>query len=352
MRPYNTAEGISAYLAQGLAGFNHLIYLRREAGYQRHESLNEFCVLGRWFLDTSGNTWKIGSDILMDMILNFPDVVDVRDVGVLQKIIIPDDLGDISLIMVMSMHPDIPRADIICSVCGKGWTIKNCHDVTLSRHGESFPLQEFIGRTLGDVRTAFARRTDAEYFMQVDILIIRNDRFIDLSPKYPNPKNDWEKRMVKNAHGWVSECDGITDAYTIQSGDNGFFYVWKYFHKACFDRKNRVDAEAYFRDIFEEAGFKDSRFAPTELFYPYSALWFNAYTTLGTILVGWSNNPVGLYIDWSSIPASIRNHFLNLFKSEGVTEDPCISARTREKAIEYLKTIRIALKPDTENIEH
>lgn len=206
-----------------LSELNRLLKARSQAGYQRNERLSEYYILGRFWLDTCGNCMKAIGYVPKDEFPDMPDVLTREEFWHL--------LGD-NRAVSFGMGSDIPDERIECPFCGKTWQSHNCHDTVRITSTEVYPLDEFIGKTLGDVKTAYAARTDAEYFMQSETLV-RNDQFIDLSPKYPDSDNDWEKGVVVNETGWMSERDGITDEYVVQAGDEGFFSVWKYYHSQC-----------------------------------------------------------------------------------------------------------------------
>ena len=131
-----------------------------------------------------------------------------------------------------SAGDSIPPPGITCAHCKKPWSMEDIYDCVVIHSTETYPLTRFAGRTLGDVKHSYGERTDAVYRMQSDILI-RNDKHIDRSLRYPDSEKSWEKSAVKNAHGWLSEKDGVTDERIIEEGDEGFFNCWKYFHIAC-----------------------------------------------------------------------------------------------------------------------
>jgi len=236
----------------------------------------------------------------------------------------------------------LPPRGVTCPVCRKGWSIKNCHDTVVTHSHEVFPLADFVGMTLGDMKASYSMKTDADYRMQSDILI-RNDRFIDLSPKYPEPKHDWEQGVVKNERGWVSAKEGIDDNYVIHSGDEGFFNVWIYQHSACHRVSRAFTEEAFFRDVFTQAGF--ALYVLHHLPNGYSSEsarpWFRVETEIGVFTLGWRKRVIS--INWAEVPHGDKN-IMALFETEDVTKDPVsIHAWSKEKAVEYLSKIREAL---------
>lgn len=332
---YDTKQGIVASLVS-LESFLDLIHARHQAGYDREERLNEFYVLGRYFLDTCGNCCRATGWIPKDKLPNIPDVLTkdefwayIRNNAL--------DLPDFSI--SFDMNSGLPNENVVCPVCKKTWQIGNCHDTVVWHDTKDLPLSEFVGKTLGEVKAAYASRTDCIYRMQPDILI-RNDRFIDLSPAYPGETEEWKRSAVKNEGGWVSEKDGIGDDYVIQAGDEGFFNVWTYYHGACNQLQRAFSEEQKFREVFQKAGFQylilehlPNQYCPCERCAP----WFKVRTELGTILIGWRKRVIS--INWSEA-SNDGEDILALFRGEDVTKSPTlIHAWGWDKATDYLTRI-------------
>lgn len=337
---YDIKTGISKSLLS-LEGFNNLVSERRAAAYDRKERLNEFIVFGRYSFDTCGNCSQ-ATDIIPKKL--FPDIPDVLTYDEFWAYVKEHSNEEIWLSWTCN-GGNLPLPELKCAHCGKTWDIKDCYDTVVRHTTEVYPLADFIGQTLGDLKMAYAQHNDAIYRMQSDI-VIRNDRNIDLSPKYPNPENDWEKSIVKNEHGWLDEKDGITDDYVIQSGDEGFFNVWKYFHNTCNKIYLRESMKAKFKKLFEGSGFKDVKMFARKNEYcscELCAPWFNVKTEFGNIKIGWRKRVIN--IDWGSPTVTVRSKLLHknissLFKDEDVTKgNDYIHAWGWEKAQEYLTKI-------------
>ncbi len=339
---YDTKEGVTKSL-NSLEELIRLVKERHSAGYEREERLNEFYILGRYTLDTCGNCSKANEIIPKELLPDIPDVLTRDEFWAY----IMEQTGD-DLMLSFSMNGgDLPLPGLKCPHCGISWEIQNCHDTVVWHTTEIFPLTEFVGKTLEDVKVAYEQRDDAMYRMQPDILI-RNDKHIDLSSKYPNSEDDWEKSLVRNERGWLNEKDGITNKYTIEAGDEGFFNVWKFFHHACNRTHLRQEEERQFRGIFEKAGFKDIRIFSIQNEYcscNRCAPWFNVNTEFGTIKIGWRKRVIN--IDWSSAMEALKERgqlseekLSSLFEDQDVTKgDTGIHAWGWEKAQEYLTRI-------------
>ena len=332
---------------KSLDKFLALIRARYEAGYNRNERLEQWIVLGRYFLDTCGNCMVAKKEAPKDELPYMPDVMQNEEAWKYIKRFSKDKDPMISF----SMGDDLPETHTVCPVCKQGWTINTVADIVKHSGNKEFPLEEYVGKTLADVKEIFKQRTDGVYFMHSEI-ILRNDRFIDNSPRYPEPKDEYEKKLVKNPHGWMGKDEGITGDYIIQPGDHGYFCIWTYYHKAC-NRKNLATKEEHqFSEVFEKAGFKNIKMLPIPNGYcpcDSCAPWFEVTTDIakGNIAIGWRKRVIN--IDWSNLwyVADIPP----LFKDEDVTKDEnSIHAWGIEKAIEYLTKIREAYtKKEKEN---
>ena len=333
---YDTKLGITESIGS-LEKLIELIYERHTAGYKRNERLNEFYIMGRYGLDTCGNCSKAHGIIPKEILPQMPDVLTRDEFWQYLK---EHTSEENTMLSFSSNGGNIPPPYIKCSHCNERWGIDNCYDTVVRHLTEHIPLTDFVGKTLRNVRIAYSQKHDAIYRMQPDILI-RNDRFIDNSPEYPDTEEDWQKSIVKNANGWMSEKEGITDEYIIQTGDEGHFNVWKYFHQEC----NRINLsqgkERKFKDLFEKAGFKEIQMAAIENEYcscEVCAPWFIATTEFGNIKIGWRKQVIN--IDWSALTLSPHKDILSLFEGEDVTKgQDGIHAWGYEKAQEYLDKI-------------
>ncbi|MEI8097156.1 MAG: hypothetical protein WCG73_03560 [Candidatus Moraniibacteriota bacterium] len=247
----------------------------------------------------------------------------------------------------------IPPSHIICPVCEKPWTIEDCSDFTEYSGTEEekvISLKDFVGKTLYEVQMAFNEKTDAIYRINQPELMIRNDRFIDLTPDpdYADHNKEYPDHMfLMNKRGWVGEKNGIDGDYLVQEGDDGYFNIWRYYHKTCNRKKINEDQLAQYERIFEKAGFKelDVRLLATPNQYCSNGpdccpSWYNVNTIYGTgILIGWRKRVIN--IDWSQWGYDLSY----LFPNEDVTKwEGGIHAWGEEKAIEYLSKIAAEVK--------
>jgi len=342
---YDTKKGVEESL-KSLEKLNQLTAERHCAGYTQDEDLNQFIILGRYMLDSCGNCSRSTDTIPKEIWPNIPDVLTWEEFQEYKEECSKDLVKDVSLSFSLGDN-GIPLPGLKCVECGEPWEIKNCHDTVVYHDTEVVSLADFVGKTLKEVKETFAKRDSAIFRMQPDILI-RNDNYIDLSPKYPNPEHDWEKSIIKNERGWMSEEEGIGDDYVIQSGDEGFFNIWSFFHKKCNRKHLSEGAERKFKEIFESTGFKDVRMLRIPNEYcscNRCAPWFNVNTEFGTIKIGWRKRVIN--IDWGSALKTLtacgqkpKKNILSLFEKEDVTKSETnIHAWSWEKAEDYLNRI-------------
>lgn len=129
---YDSIEGIKEYLKFGLTGLHMLSDDRHAVGYDREERLNEFLVLGRYYLDTCGNF----SICEFSHGHNYENVSWLQDS--LPKVIAWKSLFEtIKGISSCSHIFSLPPTNAICDECGDGWTINNAHDsIICDRYGD------------------------------------------------------------------------------------------------------------------------------------------------------------------------------------------------------------------------
>lgn len=321
---YDSKRGIASFLTD-LASFNELVRLRSEAGYARHERLNDFYLFGRWSFDSCGNLGTIKEFVPKEHFPEIPDVLTKDEFWASLK-----HLGQEHLSITVSFDGSIPPVRVICAECGKPWNIRNCHDFVTRRNIVEMPLADFVGMSVKEVRDHLSARTDAVYSLSSD-RPIRHDRFIDL-----RPRPGYETLKI-NEHGWAGKDEGITERYTVQDGDEGLVYVWKCFHKACVQKYLERLQREKFEKIFRDAGFVDFTLTAVPNLYcgdtTQYAPWFEVTTGFGVIVIGWRKRVI--MIDWTatSVNAAVPGE-------NDVTCGPRWShAWGEEKATEYLRRI-------------
>jgi hypothetical protein len=357
-----------------LKALNNLLAERRTAGYDRHEKLHEFCILGTYMLDSCGNCGVIDRGFIpREMLPNLPSVVTYEElwqyINEYDLKLHPDVLTGEEMrskdfdwsknkrpfptSVTYSINDLVPLHDKVCPVCGKGWTIKNPWDTFVAVTFESIDVKAdehhvWIGKTIAQLRQWLKERTDSECFISTkNNSFLRNDRYIDLTPKPDYPT------LKENERGWVGETVIIDpENYVIQKGDEISYIKRTYMHKAC----NKLYQEKKIRDEFFEvirkAGVTTAilhpvanQYCPCEL----CSSWFiveTPYTpiseSLKGLMIGWRKRVINIQFDHSCID------FMKLFPEEDVTKGlNYIHAWGYEKAQEYLRKIFDTLKNST-----
>lgn len=229
----------------------------------------------------------------------------------------------------------LPTHIVKCVECGERWTIDNFVDFKIiNAVGDRcvIDLTAFVGKTLSEVKDHYSNYDDAIYKLWNSEMLIRNDKYIDLSPK---PKFE---TLKVNEHGWVGYKEGINDDYIICDGDEGYFSIFEYRHKSCNKKRLKTENREYFKDIFKGAGIEILELH--SIVNEYSGCihrepWLNILTDKGTIKIGWRKRVTN--IDFSEMDNDIN---VSKFIDDDVTKGKdYIHAWTKEKCVEYLKTI-------------
>lgn len=331
---YDEKQGISEAI-RTLDGFNRLEHARREAGYDRHERLNEWLIFnGRVLLDTCGNT-MIGDRTPKPWHRYIPDVCTNVEGAALVKQHAGDDRH--CWYSACSWTPD---ERIVCPICGQGWNIANWWDYYfIEGNSEVVDLAPYIGKTIPEVWELYKARTDGFWCAWKDS-VIRNDRYIDLTSEpgtdYPRNRMGWVDAHQTYPNGTVrGEID--LDTYRIQTGDETLFRRMIFEHLDCHKHRMREDSRESFRKIFVLAGFAVDKMIeiPNEYgSFSYNGAWYKVITPQGLFKIGWRKRVIEL--DWSATGLQC----MHLFDGEDVTKgNMMIHCWGDEKAVEYLAKI-------------
>ncbi len=330
VKPYDTIWGIGKALVS-LEALNKLFGDRHRAGYDRGERMEEYCVLGRWWLDSCGNCARImPPNIPKEQFPDFPDVLTRDEFWAYIKTNAQPNYR-----LSWSLGDALPPATVRCADCGKYWNLDNCHDVVEREFTETLPLTDFIGKTLEEAQAFWRSREDGIY--RFNGWSIRNDRYIDLTP---NP--EYETLKV-NEHGWADEKTGIDGSYVIVPGDETLLLGWRLYHGECNRRHIERAMRERFAQLFKQAGFHSVELTAVPNQYcscPMCGPWFEARTVFGLVTIGWRKRVI--YLDWNKTGIQVNNvpEDSNITHGSGWTH-----AWGYEKAAEYLRTIRQAAQP-------
>jgi hypothetical protein len=268
---YDTKEGITSMLGT-FEGLHDLVKARREAGYERHESLGDFYILGRFHTDTCGNFVKYHPDYFpQEMYATLPKVLTSGEFSEINEEFGIDKTkwrqGNNMLL------PTIPAPDQIDPLNGQGWTLETCHDAWPEESHETIDISDGVGKSLGVVTRALALRRDGIYRMWPSDGI-RNDSYVDMTP------SDETFGEPANPEGWRHGKE-INDGYIVQPGDKIQVNVVRFYHgetykiyRASEHKKELETIQEGLRQMLDLAGFTDIRVASGEIPQGRLSEWF------------------------------------------------------------------------------
>lgn len=357
-RAYDTVEGIKTYL-KDLEGLNRLKKDRMEAGYERKERLQDFLILGRWMTDSCGN---FGDCTLLD------DRYKPMDIAAGMPQVVPRDdvfkLFHVSSTSTSGTRCCVPPVRVHCRECGQRWTLSNAHDAIVDTETCKVDMAPYVGRTFRDLDNDLRAKVDGAYFMGYD-LPLKHERFVDLTPHPTIPD------FVENRDGWVNlgdflrrrnKGDDLTKFferlasskmtfseawdpwnYVFQEGDYTYGHAVYYTHRRCHALKKSRDSRDYYAKIFLDAGFSEpvTHQVPNERCQEQCCMpWIVGEFPFGSVKIGWRSSVIN--IDWTAFPGS--PDYECLFDGEETTKGPThVHAHGREKAVEYLKRLKMAV---------
>lgn len=315
--PCNTKSGIATYLGSltDLQRLNQDRRLARESG----EALAEFCVLGRWYLDRSGN---------------FSPILDEerrygRSPASLGKC--PPVMTEEELDLFMRGEPvtrcsdwPFPPAYATCSECGGGWTIADCHSFAKKQSHDEASLEPWLGKRLSDVAEIPSLKEKTWH------RISRDSVYSDVY--------QGETRSGTSGKKWYR----INADHVVQPGDRAMLTTMLFTHTACNRKRVNRESRAEMAATFFKAGFSQAQLISIPNKYSShegSAPWYTAQVDdLTPITIGWRKSVIS--IDWSETKRDLRH----LFEGEDVTKERhLIHAWGYDKAAEYLAKILTAL---------
>jgi hypothetical protein len=188
---YDSEEGIRGYLTD-LAGLHRLIRARADAGYQRKERMQEWFVLGRFRLDTCGNTMQstLRGDASIDMAWLADGLPTVLPFDTLRAV-----LGKVR---VESSCAPLPEPDSVCAECGLGWDLLDCHDSS-GRRAANGTVEAFMHRYCE--RLAAERAALRSYQDIANMVGIGNPVVTPTPNEYCKDDAPWA--LMRTAHGTI-----------------------------------------------------------------------------------------------------------------------------------------------------
>lgn len=326
-RSYNTLEGIKTSL-QSLESF-HSMLNERERIRDKEGSLNEFVVLGRYWLDEFGQTNIARGKTPKDLYPDLPDTIEYQKFLAYGASRTPNTEGGYIQWSIGAGSQAIAPNNIPCAICGQFWSIRNCHDVRPENQDVFFPVNGFIGESISDLIHDLKTRRDAEYRLLRGRAVIRNDKFISRST---------------GESGWL-QLEQVGTEHIIENSDEILVNRTAYLHPLCHRNSFARSTETEFGILFSQAGFKSLDFQQIPNEYgseSYRGPWFMVRTEVGRIQIGWRKRVID--IDWSATGRDL----LHLFGDSKNTKSPInIHAWNYSQAVDYLTRIRIEFEKTT-----
>lgn len=316
--PYDTREGIATYL-DSVASLERLRSERSAAGYGRRERLAEFCVLGRWYLDSCGNF-----SLLIDE--GRRGYRSPASLGKCPPVMTADEL---ELFMrgesfAFAAAWSFPPAYAKCTECGDGWTIENCHEFQSRQAHEEASLEAWVGQPLSTVT-------------RIPDLVGKLWHRVEQDTVYSDV-HQGETQSGSNGKPWYR----VLKDHIIQPGDRAMLETMLFMHKACAARRTQRLSREEMTGAFRKAGFPQAQllsipneYCPCDTCPP----WYRVQVDdLTPFTIGWRKRVIS--IDWSETTVDL----LHLFEGEDVTKERhLIHAWSYDKASEYLAKILPAL---------
>jgi hypothetical protein len=329
---YNTVAGITHFYLRDLAGLNQLAADRRAAA-NRKEPLNEFCVLGRFLLDTSGHCSPITENAPADLYRVNPYDKDSHVPLVLNH----EELWAFMRgeMLTSSMGWGFPPEYATCPLCGARWTIENCHDIIVDQGHEYIDISDFAGLRLADIK-------------EIPSLVGKVKHFIDRdSVGCPVGTKGEGIRNTTSGQPWRY----VEKDHVVMLGDVAFVQTLIFKHDACYRRDLARRQREEMERAFAKAGYPKVNLITIPNEYHgggnngrklpyYAAPWYMAQVGDGPIIkIGWRKSVIS--INWEATGKALPD----LFAGEEVTKESyLVHAWGYDKAAEYLAKLLLALE--------
>jgi hypothetical protein len=302
---------------ESLDALNKLISERHKAHYIREEKLHDWVLLGRYFLDSCGNSMRCNEkDIPAVVFPNFPSVMTGQEFS---DYVEQNSPKGKEYWFSFSMENGIPPAALVCPECKTHWIIQNCHDTVVEHRTEVVSLSAFVGLPIEVLTSTWKTNNQAIWRLQPDHSI-RNDVYIDI--------------VGGNKLGWI---EGKPN-YIINPGDEALVNIWTYRHYKCHRAQQAKKEKAYFEKIFAAAGYQKVQLTETKNQYcscEVCAPWYEVQADKLHFTIGWRKRVINIELTGKHLD------FERLFQKEATTiGTDYIHAWGEEKCTEYLSKIR------------
>ena len=263
---HNTKDGITAQLGS-YASFYAVMHLRNKRGRYRSEGTqNEehsrptpLTVIGRYRSDESGQCWRLNRQMFTDADRTaMPTVMTDEEFHAFFEQNVKPRITESWCIIhegISGMAPafPLPPPHLVCAKCGGTWELNQCHDIDAEGDFEDIDLYMFVGKTLREVESELATRTDALRAFGYP-LDVQNQQWVD-----PNSEEQW---ATPEQRGWRD----VSWDYVVQTGDHASMFRYRFYHGECFRQLGSERAAAKevanvddMKQMLEETGFENVR---------------------------------------------------------------------------------------------
>ena len=130
---YDTREGLESRLEkehEKLEGLHEIAGARRRAGYARGERMQDWCLLGLFWLDSCGNFMPITEGAPKHGYPYWAIHQTKEDVFSVPNVLSREEMSGFTNRWSSSIGGagGLPPLDAVCDRCGDGWTIRNIED--------------------------------------------------------------------------------------------------------------------------------------------------------------------------------------------------------------------------------
>ncbi len=315
-----------------LAGLNEIAVARRDA-FNRKEKLRDWCLLGRWVLDTCANFSLITDGIPAAAYKRVPAVLPMGEVYERYVRHTTSTYGSF-----------LPLDGARCGspACQTLFSIVDAHDAHAVTKEEHLTADGYLGnRSILTISEIFRSAVKAEGHLRF-VYGVSNPMWIDMTKtKFGGFENERGFREC-----WSPDSDRKPSPLmfdrrdVVPSGSTLHTSVFTWFHNGC-ARRIRDDAQ---REAFvialREVGincYAKCTMKPIPNGYwnePDAEPWYAVETPGGVLKIGWRKRVIS--IDWTGMKLAREPDF----SSEDVTKwETGIHAWGYEKLTEYLKVI-------------
>ncbi len=314
--PYNSLNGIATYLTD-LEGLNRLAADRRLAK-KNGETLNDFCVLGRWSFDEFGQVSPLGGKGYKAPaeLGNCPSVMTTGQLELFMR--------DDALVRISDWP--FPPEYATCTVCGEKWTLANAQDFVHNQESEEVVIEQYVEQLLSHITQIPDMFRVKKHFVTYDI--VYNDH---------HPEGA-KTRKAQNGNLWRD----VDKDYIVQPGDRASVRVMSFTHRACYQAAGERRARTEFEEAFKLAGYPKVNLVTQKNRYcdcVHCTPWYSAQVAGSPpFTVGWRKSVINL--SWEESGISLPD----LFEGEPVSHDAFyIHAHGYQKLTQYLAKLLPAL---------